>query len=423
MVLGADLKDRNGRFLMGKGVRLTSKHLKIIKTSGVVEAEIEGVSGKDVGAKTTAHMDPATLELADRLTRQRFIHTDLEHEAISQLFNICVLRKAHEIANGAHTVGPEQIAGHSRCEDQGPLKKDAGTEIDPNALIRNEIELPSLPVVFSQINEAIADPRSSALHVANIISKDSSLSARLFKIANSALYSFPSKIDTISRAVAIIGTKQLSTLALGTCALNVFKDIPRDLIDMRSFWEHSIACGIIARIISSYKENTVTERFFLAGLLHDIGRLTIFKYLPVQAKEALLRAKQTNSLLYETEHEVMGFNHTLIGSILLKKWKLPMTLEHSVRYHHETPDGQTPLEPSIVHLSDIVTNALAIGSSGEQLVPPLDTKAWDEIGLSTGVLSATAQQADRHVMETVRIFFPKSDKHVARISTNQGVTN
>jgi HD-like signal output (HDOD) protein len=406
MVLAADIKDRNGRFLLGKGVRLTPRHLKVIKTWGVVEAEIQGVSEKDVDAKTTARMDPEILEIADKLTRHRFVHADLEHKAIRQLFHICVLRRAEEIANGAHPAGVEETCDHSEHQGQDRVRKNTGPEIDPSALDRNEIELPSLPVVFSQINEAIADPRSSAIHVANIISKDSSLSARLLKIANSALYCFPSKIDTISRAVAIIGTKQLSSLALGTCALDVFKDIPRDLIDMRSFWEHSIACGIIARIISSYKENTVTERFFLAGLLHDIGRLTIFKYLPVQAKEALLRAKQTNSLLYETEHEVMGFNHTLIGSILLKKWKLPITLEDSCRYHHEIPDGQTPLEPSIVHLSDIVTNALGIGSSGEQFVPPLDTKAWDEIGLSTAVLSATAQQADRHVMETVRIFFP-----------------
>lgn len=411
MVLAADLKDRNGRFLLGKGVELTSKHLKIIKTWGIVEADIKGVSEKDVDAKTTAHMDPAVLELADELTRKRFIHTDLEHEAVRQLFHICVLRKAQEIANGADPNGAdppsvEEISDHSQHIDQDRLTEKTGTQIDPSRLIRNKIELPSLPVIFNQINEAIADPRSSAIYVANIISKDSSLSARLLKIANSAFYSFPSGIDTISRAVAIIGTKELSTIALGACALSMFKDIPADLIDMRSFWEHSIACGIIARVISSHKENTTTERFFLAGLLHDIGRLTIFKCLPVQAKESLLKAKRTNSLLHRAEKEVMGFSHSLIGGMLLKEWKLPVTLEDSVRYHHATTQCETALEPAVVHLSDVITNALGIGTSGEQFVPTLDSKAWEEIGLSTGVLSATINQADRHIAETVRIFFP-----------------
>jgi HD-like signal output (HDOD) protein len=272
--------------------------------------------------------------------------------------------------------------------------------------MRNKIKLPSLPVIFSQINEAISDPKSSATHVANIINKDSSLSARLLKIVNSALYGFPSRIDTISRAVAIIGTKQLSILALGTSALAVFKDIPSDLLDMRLFWKHSIACGIIARIVASYKNDKMTERFFLAGLLHDIGRLIMLKYLPFEAKEALHRARRTNSLLCKTEEEVTGFNHTVIGSILVKEWKLPATLENAIRCHHSCSECKISLESAMVHLSDIITNALGIGTSGEQFVPPLNRKAWEEIGMSTGVLAAAVREAEPHIAQTVHIFFP-----------------
>ena len=406
MVLASDLRDRNGRFLLGKGVKLTLKHLKIIKMWGVVEADIEGISEKDVEARKTAHMDPAILEVADRLTRKRFIHADLEHQAIRRLFHICVLRKAKEITDGADPARAEELCDHLAHSDHNLVTENPGTKIDPGELIRNKIKLPSLPIIFNQINEAISDPRSSATHVANIINKDSSLSARLLKIVNSAFYGFPSRIDTISRAVAIIGTKQLSILALGTSAISVFKDIPSDLIDMRSFWKHSVACGIIARIISSYRNNTMTERFFLAGLLHDIGRLIIFKYLPLQAKEALLRANRTNSLLYKTEEDVTEFDHALIGSMLVKEWKLPAILQDAIRYHHPCSERQIPLEPAVVHLSDIITNALGIGTSGEQFVPPLNTKAWDEIGMSTGILAATVREAEPHIAQTVHIFFP-----------------
>ena len=107
----------------------------------------------------------------------------------------------------------------------------------------------------------------------------------------------------------------------------------------------------------------------------------------------------------KTEEEVMGFNHALVGGLLLKEWKLPMMLETSVSHHHTPTASQALLEHAVVHLSDIITNALGIGTSGEQFVPPLDTKAWKEIGLSRGILSTAISQAEPHIAEAIHIFF------------------
>ena len=406
MVIASDLKAWNGRLLLGKGVKLTPDHLQTIKTWGVVEAEIDGISENDVQAKPTSEADQAILETADKLVRKRFMHADLEHEVIRRLFQICVERKVLEITNGAHPTGAEGTLDQSEHPNQTPLAENTGTKINPHELVRSKIKLPSLPAIFHQISEAINDPRSSATHVASIIGKDSSLSARLLKIVNSAFYGFPSTVDTISRAVAIIGTKELSTLASAMSVLKAFQDIPSDLIDMKSFWKHNIACGMIARIISSYHKNTTPERFFLAGLLHDVGRLVMLKSCSLETKEALLRARRTDSLLYKTEEEVMGFNHTLIGGLLLKEWNLPVVLETSVKHHHTPAASQIRLEHVVVHLSDIITNALAIGTSGEQFVPPLDTKAWEEIGLPAAILNSAISQAEPHIAETIHIFFP-----------------
>ena len=404
MVLADDLKDRNGRFLLTKGVELTTKHLKVIKTWGVVEADIKGITARDVDKKQTADIDPFILEAANKIERHRFIHNDLENETIRYLFKICVLRRAGKLTAQKNTINIDKLVEQFSVTKCPSSEENTAPPLDPKSLLKSTIKLPSLPTIFHKISEAINDPRCSATHIADIISKDASLSARLLQLVNSAFYSFPSKIDTISRAVAIIGTKQLSTLSLGTCALTVFKDVPSDLIDMKSFWKHSIACGVIARILSSYKKDTVTERFFVGGLLHDIGRLIQFTCIPDLSENALLAAKETGTLLYEAEEANMGFNHTRIGSLLMKEWKLPAVLENAVRYHHNGLQSQIRLDTAVIHVADLITNALEIGSSGERLVPPLYSKAWEELELSTSIFDATIKQAEHQIQETTQIF-------------------
>ncbi|MBW2340904.1 MAG: HDOD domain-containing protein [Deltaproteobacteria bacterium] len=405
MVLAEDLRNLDGRFVLAKGTKLTKKHLRILRMWGVIEANIRRVSRKDVEENTIAQLDPAVIEEVKNLTGERFQHADLEHPPVRELYRLCCLRRARGRSGitlrenlGPHDTAKKQI-------DSNRLSNDGATTIDPHELIRNDIKLPSLPTIYLQISEAINRPNSSARDIAKVISKDTSLSARLLKIVNSTFYGFPSKIDTLSRAVTIIGTMQLSTLALGMNIIRVFKRIPSHLIDMKSFWEHSLACGINARIIAGYKKIQNTERLFVAGLLHDIGRLLLYSNAPLHAKNALLSAKYGNTLLYKAEYEIMGFDHSKIGGLLLKKWKLPISLENSVRHHHSPHRSKDPLEPAIVHLADIMTNALARGSSGERFVPPLSPDAWECIGLSSNILSSTIRQTDRQIEEIIQLLF------------------
>lgn len=405
MVLADDLRDQNGRFLLAKGVELSIKHLKIMKTWGVVEADIEGVTEKEIGEKQTADIDPKILEKAEEIEKERFAYSDLEHEAVHQLFQICVLQRAKKISIHPDLMKSKPPKSRTASETSADSKESDGPKYDPKKILRGKIKLPSLPTIFHQINEAINDPKCSATHIANIISKDQSMSARLLQLVNSAFYNFPSKIDTISRAVAIIGTKQLSTLSLGTCALAVFKNVPSDLINMKSFWKHSIATGIIARILASYKSNALTERFFVGGLLHDIGRLILFMSIPEISKEAVLKAKETGCMLNQAENDLIGFDHAKMGGILLKEWKLPVSLENIARFHHLKSDNQVQLDTAVAHIADVIANALEIGHSGENNIPPFFLKAWEELGLSPGTITATVDQAKHHIDETVQILF------------------
>lgn len=405
MVLGEDLKDHSGRFLLPSGANLTERHIKMLKMWGVIEANIKGIDQEDVEDNAISEMDPATIEMAEKMVRGRFRHSNTDHPATQLLFRFCTLQKAREIQSD-HPKQNAEFHDHSESNVETiEIPELISDKIDFNKLIQGHIlKLPTLPMIFSKINKTILKPNSSANEIGMIISKDTSLSARLLKIVNSAFYGFPSRIDSISRAVAIIGTRQLSSLAAGVTVVNMFKDIPSDIVDMKSFWKHSIACGVNARIIASYQGIQNTERLFVSGLLHDIGRLILYNYAPDQSTYALAKAKRTNIMLNKVEYEDLDFDHAEIGGLLLKKWKLPVLIEDAVTYHHSPQKSQYLLEAAIVHLADIMANATGIGSSGERFVSPLNSDAWECIGLSTNILDLTIKQADHYLEEIFRFF-------------------
>lgn len=267
---------------------------------------------------------------------------------------------------------------------------------NPHDLIRGDTHVSSLPLVLIRLNEAVNNPFTAIIDIGKIISEDQGLTARLLRIANSPFYSYPSKVDTITKAITIIGTQQIMDLVLATSAMKLFKGIPGELITMESFWHHSIACGSIARILAQFRREQNIERFFVAGVLHDIGRLVICTKMPQEALELLTRCKNNSEIMYKVEREALRFDHADVGEVLLKEWKLPASLIEMVAFHHYPSRAKNyGIDASTIHIADIIAHALQIGNSGELLVPPLDSAAWDMIKLSPSILSPLMEQADR----------------------------
>src|SRR5207249_4672691 len=251
----------------------------------------------------------------------------------------------------------------------------------PEQLVHGHSGVPSPPQIYMSLTKELDNPRASTAQIANIISRDSGLSARLLRLVNSAFYCFPSKVESISQAVLLVGTEQIRDLVLATSVLRIFKGIPTDLIDMDSFWLHSVATGVTARLLAAHRRETNGERFFVAGVLHDIGRLLMCMKLPDQARAALSRTQEDSSrLLVDIEREVFGFDHATAGGVLLHVWGLPPSLTETVRCHHTPGDAQQyALEAVVVHLADIIVTALGLGSSGNEAVPSLSPTAWDRL--------------------------------------------
>lgn len=253
-------------------------------------------------------------------------------------------------------------------------------------------ELPSLPSVYHRVREAMDDPDGSLEAVARIIETDPALTARMLRVANSALYGLPTRVDSVLRALTVIGTAETRNLILATSIISVFQDLPLGAVSMRSFWEHSIACGIAARAIARRTGVPEPEHYYLAGLLHDIGRLPLFILEPHAMSSILLAHRDRKGHLWELEQPLFGATHARIGSALLEGWSIPALYASAAALHHDAPDDQSwPAEAAVIHIADLIVNSLRTGTSGTRHVPRLNETAWLNTGLAVADLSAISE--------------------------------
>jgi len=406
MILAEDLKTSEGRMLLPRGAMISETHIRTCRVWGIVEASIQGDEEDESDEPTTLEeLDPQVLDACKILASQRFVLNPSDHPAVQEMAKLFVLRQARGLdvdrARWMLSAGPNDDS----IEMFVP-KPTSEHNIKPKEIVKQEVELASLPNIFFQITEALKNPRSSAAYVAEVISKDVALSAKLLKMVNTPFYGFPSKIDTLSRAVTIVGTTQLTNLALGISVITAFDDIPEEFFTLKEFWMHSITCGILARLLAGQTGVAGDEKFFVAGLLHDIGRLVMLKNHPIATTEVLRPAKIGRRALVDVETSVWGCTHADIGGLMLKSWRLPAFLEVLVHHHHDPMSASLVQEAAIIHVADFIAHGLSIGSSGGALVPELNTKAWSALKLSKDDLADIARQAERQANDVMIAFFP-----------------
>jgi len=276
--------------------------------------------------------------------------------------------------------------------------------LSAEALIDKSLSLVSPPTTYNKVSSLLNDPHSSATDISTIISLDPALTARLLKIVNSAFYGFPSHIDTISRAITIIGTRELSHLILATSVIHAFKGIPKSLVDIDSFWRHSLACASAAKLLASQCGETTTERFFISGLLHNIGSLVLYQTQPELAKQAIQAAKNDNVYIFEAEKRLFGFDHTEVGQALVKAWHLPDSLETVVRYHHNPSKTERfKSEVAIIHIADIIVSREQLGLKCEHKIAPIDPDLLTLLNIEQDVLSEVVKQVTEQLDELTAV--------------------
>jgi HD-like signal output (HDOD) protein len=402
MQLADDILAPNGRLLLSRDTELKEKHVEICKAWGVTEVDIKGIDSDQEEQGGYHNIGQQAWEESCARIEPLFVHTDQSDPVMRELYHMAVLRDAAGLNDTFSCCSPDHPNPGTASGETA--RTGVRAPKNPRDLVKHETQLVSLPDVFYRIMEVLNSPRSSMDQIADVVSKDISLSAKLLRLVNSSFYGFHSQIDTIPRAITLIGTNELMILAQGLSLLHVFQSIPDHLISMKGFWKHSIACGIISRLLASNLIEYSEEKFFVAGLLHNIGRLVMAKKHPKCFYNALLESRSEEKQLRLCESKAFEYDHTVVGGLLCKEWNLPLTLENSIYAHHNPYKQKYSIDAVIVHVANSITHALLYGCSGNIFVPGIQSEAWKTLNLPTGSLRSLEKQADRQVREILNVF-------------------
>lgn len=225
------------------------------------------------------------------------------------------------------------------------------------ALLDDVEGLVSPPGICLRLFELIHDTTTGVKDIAAVVGVDPNLTTRLLRIANSSFYNFSRKIDTITRAVSVIGTTELYQLVLSVSAVKTFTNIPNELVGMDTFWRHSVYTGLLARALANRANILHPERLFVSGLMHDIGSLILYHERPDAMRDMLLVAEGDEEVLYHAELDQFKFSHAGIAGHLMEQWQLPEELVDAVTWHHQPECAERArIEAHILFLANHLVN-------------------------------------------------------------------
>jgi HD-like signal output (HDOD) protein len=248
------------------------------------------------------------------------------------------------------------------------------------------IGLPTLPTVVSKMIELVDSPRTSAASLARLISSDQALTAKVLKLANSAYYGFPREISTVNMAIVVLGFNAVKEIGLSLSVFDIFKKTSTaEHFDVSRFWEHSVGCGVASRMLARNYRPAIAGEAFVAGLLHDVGKVILKQYFDSELAEIIRLQKEQTMTLEAAEAAVIETTHAQIGSWLAEKWNLPRIISETILHHHDPWEAVVEQEfIACVSLGDYLCHMSNTGQSGRLTPPTLDTRLW-QLFSSVGV--------------------------------------
>jgi len=236
-------------------------------------------------------------------------------------------------------------------------------------------ELPTIPSVFLTVNKMLSDPHTSAFDVGQVVSNDQVIASKILKLANSAFYGFAGRVNTVSHAIAVLGFNATKNVVMTTGVLSTLNlKNPIEGFNLAAFWKHSAAVGAIARLVADEFYAQKKEEAFVAGILHDIGKLVLAICSPEDFARCLNLTTSKGCLFLDAEKEVLGICHADIAAWINRRWNLPREIAAVMINHHKNISvlSEHTRMIAIVKLADVLARGLQFGNPCDSSIPILE---------------------------------------------------
>ena len=248
-------------------------------------------------------------------------------------------------------------------------------------------KMPAFPKSVQQVVQLTADINASAKDIVRVIECDPVMTVKILKSINSSFYGLPQKVTSVQRAVVYIGLNTIKNIALGVAAMGILNANNKANFNTSKFLLHSLSTAAISKMLAERIGLSAIEcsDCFVAGLLHDFGKVVFAEFMPDEFKLALEKSKEQQLPLHQTELEFIGLSHTQAGKILAEKWELSEILIDAIAHHHNLDPSQNPLR-DCVFAANQISKHLQFGDSGNPLVEDFPEPIVTRFGLNLTTL-------------------------------------
>jgi putative nucleotidyltransferase with HDIG domain len=267
-------------------------------------------------------------------------------------------------------------------------------------ILRNIRNLPTLPDVVMEILRLCESPNSTTREIAKLVEKDPVLTTKVLKLVNSSYFGLSRELFSVNQALVLIGYNNLKNLILSASMLQVFsQDSQVGAFSRKALWKHSIGVAIAARFLANRYGAGDPEQAFVAGLIHDVGKVIIDWFFHSHFVQIIDLIDREQCWIRDAEQRVMQVTHEEVGSYLAARWNLPNILGDGIAYHHQPSKSREHAETaSLVQLADILVRSLDVGYGGDNNVPELDEQVPEILSMNEtpeGVLSELSEEMER----------------------------
>lgn len=208
--------------------------------------------------------------------------------------------------------------------------------------LAERVTIPTLPEVVTRLNAMVDDPKVGIDEIGEVVSQDAPIASRVLRIANSAVYGLAQPASSVLDAAKVVGARTLRNIALQASVVGHYERFSglKDF-DLKSIWKHAIFVGQLAQelaIRSTAIRDIPPDEFYTCGLLHDIGKMVLLESLGETYLDVYREARSSGKAIHLVEDEVLGFTHSVVGTLVARQWGLHEHIEHVIRYHHGPRD-------------------------------------------------------------------------------------